>query len=190
MLAEPNQFQTTVRTVEEWIQDNLVSPAGQLIRDTPIGDEVDDLQRLYGRGGLCLGIEWAFRGLVECEYAPWPPESTTDGLTADLCIRRARCSLEFVGMCFIDFGGEKFPLRVELELSDTFRSVSRFTAYIGNVDPRTGAPPRLGPEAMILRDRDESGRYTDTCLLLTRRPVAIEWTLAVAATPERIASLS
>lgn len=162
--------------LKEWIQDHLVAPARELIDDTPLGGEVDDLDRLHGRDGLCLGIEGVVRALVDSEYASWPRGSTTDGLIADLCVKTGPANLEFVGMCFIDFSGKRFPLRAAMTLSDDLRNLVRFAAYIGNVDSRSGAPPQLPPSSMILPERDEDGRNPVPYVVVKHRLVPITWT--------------
>jgi hypothetical protein len=175
--------------VDDWIQEHLVAPARQLIRDTPLGGEVSDLGRLNGIDGLCVGIEGTFLDLARHEYSGWPAESTTDGLIAELCIRSGSCQLDFMGMCFIDFSGEQFPLRTEIDLSDDLGELARFAAYIGNVDPRTAAPPRLPEWAMIVPERDENGGHPVAFLLMKRTQLPIEWTLAFSVNSADVTGL-
>lgn len=161
----------------EWLQENLVAPTAHVLDDLRVGEEYRDIGE---DRGLCIGIEGLIRYEAPAQYQPWPPESTTDGLTGDLCIKIADHTIEFVGMCWIDFGGQAFPLRAQIQLTPDHREPARFTAQIGEVDPKTGAPPRLPPGSMIIPSRNEDGNNPIPELLAGRRvhsPIA--WTQVV-----------
>jgi hypothetical protein len=85
-------------------------------------------------------------------------------------------------MCYIDFSGERFPLRTDIELSDDLTKLVRFSAYIGNVDPDTGAPPRLPEDSIIIPEHPDDGSPSVPYVVIKRRLAPIEWTLAFSIT--------
>ena len=130
-----------LETVGDWHQDHLVSPVDDLLGLIPEGSEVTDLDR-YQR--LAKGIDGVFRTEVAAQYPGWPPGSTTDGASVDICFRCGRQSLEVIGLMYIDFGGEVLPFRALIERTESLISLDGF---IGQVDDRTGHPlgSRQGP---------------------------------------------
>ena len=162
-----------------WVELYLVEPARDLLSSTALGDEVTDLGRCQK---LCTGIEGVFRSEVQ-GYAGWPPESTTDGLVPGLCVRTGDNTIELVAMCWIDFGGEKFPLRAVVTLDASRAELAMYTAEIGEVEPDTGAPPRLHRDAMILPSRDINGRNPKPELLVGHRSGPITWQAVVEYIP-------
>ena len=123
--------------MDRWLEQNLIEPARDLLASTVVGEEVTDLDRCQK---LCTGIELVFRSEVH-RYSSWPPESTTDGMVPGLCLRTGDSTIEMIGMCWIDFGGMKFPLRAVITLSPDRSELAMYTAQIGEVDQATGAPP-------------------------------------------------
>jgi hypothetical protein len=91
--------------VGDWHQDYLVSPADDLLGLIPEGSEVTDLDRCQR---LAEGIDGVFRTEVAAQYPGWPPGSTTDGASVDICFRCGRQSLEVIGLMYIDFGARSF----------------------------------------------------------------------------------
>ena len=71
----------------DWHQDYLVSPADDLLGLIPEGSEVTDLDRCQR---LAEGIDGVFRTEVAAQYPGWPPGSTTDGASVDICFRCGR----------------------------------------------------------------------------------------------------
>jgi hypothetical protein len=147
-----------LETVGDWHQDHLVSPVDDLLGLIPEGSEVTDLDRYQrlakGIDGvfrteaaaqrLAEGIDGVFRTEVAAQYPGWPPGSTTDGASVDICFRCGRQSLEVIGLMYIDFGGEVLPFRALIERTESLISLDGF---IGQVDDRTGHPlgSRQGP---------------------------------------------
>jgi len=100
-----------------------------------------------------------------------------------LCLRAGDGTIEMIGMCWIDFGGTKFPLRAVITLSNDHSELARYTAQIGEVDQATGAPPRLHRDSMILPSRDENGQNPEAELLVGHRTRPIIWQTAFEYDP-------
>jgi hypothetical protein len=157
-----------------WQQRNLVEPVEELLALVPVGDEVRDRERCER---LALGVEGVFRSELGAQYAGWPPESTTDGSSVDLCVRSSTDTLDVVGLMWIDFGDEVFPYRAEITraaAAEAGASVS-LVGYIGQIDPRTGRPPRLPAGTLVVPVRDDGKRPPTTELIVGRRQVPIVW---------------
>jgi hypothetical protein len=162
--------------VTGWLQEYVVEPARDLLASIPIGDEQGDIDQC---DKLSTGIEGVLRAELAAQYRPWPRESTTDGTSVDVCRRLGDDTIEVIGMSSIDFGGERFPVRAVIELSADHSNLTGFTAQIGEVDPRTGAPPRFPQGTLILPRRDDQDRYIDAELLVGRRARSINWRTAI-----------
>ena len=156
--------------MDDWHQDYLVSPADDLLGLIPEGSEVTDLGRCRR---LAEGIDRVFETEVAAQYPGWPPGSTTDGGLVDICFRCGRRSLEVIGLMYIDFGGEVFPFRALIERTESLISLDGFT---GQVDDRTGHPPRLPAGTLInpARGGDQSAPAPE--LILGHRALPIVWT--------------
>lgn len=154
-----------------WFEEHVDFPVDDLLSRLSVGDEVPDLERCQK---LATGIEALFRSEARAQYAGWPPESTTDGSRVDLCIRARSDSLDVAGLVWIGFGGAVFPFRAEIKRSAD-RSIS-VTGYIGQVDPKTGEPPRLPEGTFVVSVRDERGRNPVAELIVGRRQIRITWT--------------
>ena len=154
----------------DWFSEYILVPYLNLMSSLDVGEDVRDLARC---NILSAGIEGVLRSEL-WRYAGWPPDTTTDGTSIDFCVRTHVDTLDVAGMTWIDFGGARFPSRAQLRRnSDGSVSV---TAFVGNVDPTDGSPPRLPSGTMILVERDDDGRHPVAQLLLGRRQVPIEWT--------------
>jgi hypothetical protein len=160
---------------------HFVEGTRAVIEETSVGREFAELDLLPE--DLLLGVEGTFLSEVANRYAPWPSGSTTDGLIPALCTRPQANTLELVGMCLIDFTGERFPLRVRIELSDDLSSLVSFVAEIGEVAEVTGEPPRLPASSMILPQRDDKGGKPDPQLVTGHRVRPIRWRHAFMVTP-------
>ncbi|HEV7759962.1 MAG TPA: hypothetical protein VGO78_13270 [Acidimicrobiales bacterium] len=140
-----------------------------LLAGLAVGDETDDPD-LCDRLGF--GIEGLFRFELPAQWAAWPLDSTTDGSIAVLCRRVDLDTLVVAGLTWIDFGGALFPFRTELQR--TADGSVAVTGYVGQVDARTGAPPRLpGGTVMVPGPAGPE-------LIVGRRQVLITWTRAFA----------
>jgi len=117
---------------------------------------------------LDLGIEGLFRSVMPTQYAAWPPGSTTDGTDVALCRRSGVDVLMATGLTYVDFSGSCFPSRVDVRPTAD-RSVV-VTGYIGEVDARTGAPPRLPDGTLVVPG--PAGPE----LIVGRRQIQIAWT--------------
>ena len=174
----------------DWQQDDLVPPVDDLLRSIPQGEAAlaqgvaapiqgrlraadfhfmdrDQSQR------LAKGIDAVFGTEVAAQYPGWPSGSTTDGASVDICFRSGPRSLEVVGLMYIDFGGEVFPFRALIERTESLISLDGF---IGQVDDRTGHPPRLPAGTLInpAGGGDQSAPAPE--LILGRRALPIVWT--------------
>jgi hypothetical protein len=138
-----------------------------------VGDEVRDRERCQPLGGV---VESIFRNELH-RYAGWPPESTTDGSTVDLCVRTGPRSLDVVGLTYVDFSGRAFPYRAEI--TRTGPSSLHVALSIGQVDPQTGAVPRLPVGTLVIPVRDDDDRHPVAELIVGRRQVPIVWTKVV-----------
>jgi len=157
--------------VATWFDGYVAEPVDELLSLLPVGGEVEDLERCQLLG---TGIEGVFRTEVAAQYAGWPPESTTDGSRVDLCVRSGTSSLDVAGVMWIDFAGEVFPFRAEIgRAADGSTSV---VGYIGQVDPRTGEPPRLPRGTLIVPVSGDRGRGTHAELIVGRQQMPIAWT--------------
>jgi hypothetical protein len=156
--------------VGDWQQNYLVSSVDDLVASIPERCEVADLARCQR---LSEGIDGVFRTEVAAQYPGWPPGSTTDGASVDICFRRARHSLEVIGLMYIDFAGEVFPFRALIERTGSSISLDGF---IGEVDARTGRPPRLPAGTMINPVREGTKSAPTPELLSGRRASPIVWT--------------
>lgn len=123
---------------------------------------------------LADGIDCVFRN-EGARYLGWPPGSTTDGSDISFCVRSCDYSIDAVGTTFIDFGGELFPFRVRITAVNDSATIS---ADIGQVDPDTGAPPRLPAGSVIVPVRDWGEGTPIAELIVGRRQVPIVWTKA------------
>jgi hypothetical protein len=134
---------------------------------------VTDLDRCQQ---LAEGIDGVFRTEVVAQYSGWPPGSTTDGASVDICFRSGRYSLEVIGLMYIDFAGEVFPYRALIERTGSLMSLDGF---IGQVDVQTGRPPRLPPGTLINSVREGSRSVPTPELMSGRRASPIVWTKVV-----------
>lgn len=119
---------------------------------------------------LALGIEGLFRSVMPTQCAGWPPGSTTDGTDVALCRRTGADVLVAIGLTYVDFGGECFPSRVDI--GRTADGSVMVTGYVGEVEARTGAPPRLPGGTLVVPG--PAGPE----LIVGRRQVPIAWTKA------------
>lgn len=190
VIGHPGTLSVTFVDMHAWLRQYLIEPSAALVQSMAVGEDLRDLEPCRT---ICTGIEGLFRDQVEQQYAAWPRGSTTDGFTADVCIRAAERTIMVVGMCWLDFTGRQFPLRATIELDADEKQLSTFTAEIGETDQRTGAPPLLRAGSMLLPDRDDDGNLRDVELLVGRRPTPIRWTTAftfLGGDPEGPAPLS
>lgn len=135
----------------------------------PVGGEVDDLARC---AALATGLDGLFRTEAAAQYSGWPPGSTTDGTSIQLCFRVDDDTLDVAGMTNIDFDGSAFPCRARMRrTSDGSAAV---TAYVGEVNPYSGEPPRMPAGTMIIPVRD--GGQPRAQLLLGHKQTRIFWT--------------
>jgi hypothetical protein len=156
------------RAQDKWPDVYLVAPVDGILRQFPDGSEVPpDLCRQLGDG-----IDGVFRTEVATQYPGWPPGSTTDGASVDICVRSGARSLEVIGRMYIDFGGEVFPFRALIERAESSISLDGF---IGQVDGKTGNPPRLhGTLINPVREDNQSAPRPE--LFAGHRRSPIEWT--------------
>jgi hypothetical protein len=154
-----------------WFDEYVVAPYSELVASIPVRGEVSDLQRC---DTLAIGIEGLFRAHVRAQYGGWPPESTTDGTAIQFCVRPNEDTLDVAGVTWIDFDGSLFPSRAEVRRTqDRLTSV---TAYIGEVDARNGAPPRMPPGTLIVPVKSDENELAVPHLILGRRQLPITWT--------------
>lgn len=150
--------------------DDLVVPLQDLLASTPVGGEVERARCEQ----LAAAIDGLFRTEAALQYSGWPPGSTTGGTTIHLCVRPEADTLDVVGLTFIDFDGAVFPSRVRLRRrSDGSTSV---TAFIGDVNPYSGEPPRLPAGTRILPVRDHDDGRPRPELVVGPKQTPIRWT--------------
>lgn len=154
-----------------WFDERVVAPLDAALVSVPVGAEVQDEDRCRELG---TAIEGLFRREVKAQYASWPPESTTDGTRIDFCLRSSEDTLEVAGVTWIDFDGSVFPFRALL--TRTANGSASVTAYIGEVDKGTGAPPRLKRGTLIFTVREKDGEPPVPELIVGRRQIPIAWT--------------
>lgn len=148
----------------------MLDPARSLISATEVGADVRDAVAVESLG---LGIEGCFRAGVANAYAGWPSGYTTDGRTVGICTRSGDATLDVAGLMWLDFTAHVFPFRAVVTVADNAGSLA---AYIGAVDPATGAPPRLSAGTVILPIRSEDGALVGVQMIVGRRQVPIDWT--------------
>ena len=153
---------------DEWPDREIIATVDSILRQFPDGGAVPlDLCQQ-----LAEGIDQVFRTEVATQYPGWPSGSTTDGALVDICVRSGASSLEVVGRMFIDFGGEVFPFRAIIERAESSTSLDGF---IGQVDDKTGNPPRLhGTFIIPVREDNQSAPRPE--LIAGHRRSPIEWT--------------
>lgn len=175
IIGRPGTLSVAFVDMHAWLRQYLIEPTAAFLESMAVGEDLRDLEP---RRTICTGIEGLFRDQVEQQYAAWPRGSTTDGFTADVCVKTAERTIVVVGMCWLDFTGRQFPLGATIELDADETQLSTFTAEIGETHERTGAPSPLRASSMLLPDRDEDGNLLDVELLVGRRPTPIRWTTA------------
>ena len=153
-----------------WQQEYLISPVDDLLRLIPEGSEVTDLDRCER---LAVGIDGVFRTEVKAQYAGWTLGATTDGAKVDICVRTGSSSLDVIGLMYIDFSGEVFPFRALIERTESSVSI---VGFIGQVDERTGQPPRLPIGTLINPVRDPDQPAPTPELISGHRLSPISWT--------------
>jgi hypothetical protein len=159
--------------VKGWFEAYMRERADELFSLLSVGEEVQD-RELERCRKLSAGVEGVFRSEARAQYPGWPPESTTDGARVDFCVRSGTRSLDVAGVMWIDFAGAVFPFRAEIgRAADGSVSV---IGYIGQVDAKTGEPPRLPRGTLIVSVQDERGPTSE--LIVGRRQVPIAWTKA------------
>jgi hypothetical protein len=121
-----------------------------------------------------MGIDAVFRTEAVAQYSGWPTGSTTDGTRIQLCVRTEEGTLEVAGVTNIDFDGSVFPSRARLRR--TVDGSASITAYIGEVNPYSGEPPRMPAGTMIIVVRDGGPPRAE--LLLGHEQTRIFWTKA------------
>ena len=131
VIGHPGTLSVTFVDMHAWLRQYLIEPSAALVQSMAVGEDLRDLEPCRT---ICTGIEGLFRDQVEQQYAAWPRGSTTDGFTADVCIRAAERTITVVGMCWLDFTGRQFPLRATIELDADEKQLSTFTAEIGETD--------------------------------------------------------
>jgi hypothetical protein len=164
----------TLGEVGDWRQEHLVSPVDDLLRLIPEGGAMADRHRCRR---LAEGIDMVFRTEVSAQYSGWPPGSTTDGALADICVRSGRYSLEAIGLMYIDIAGDMFPFRAVIERTESLLSMDGF---IGQVDERTGHPPRLPRGTLVNPVRDGSQSAPVPELISGHRASPIAWKKALS----------
>lgn len=112
---------------------------------------------------------------ASAQYEAWPSGSTTDGTVIDLITRMDETTLEAIGMTYIDFGGDLFPSRVVVTVEEAASSI---VGFIGQIDDRTGAPPRLPAGTLINTPRDPDTGIVTPTLIIGHREVLPVWTRA------------
>jgi hypothetical protein len=156
------------RAQDKWPDRWLVAPVDGILRQVPDGSAVPlDLCHQ-----LADGIDMVFRTEVAAQYPGWPPGSTTDGALVDICVRSGARSLEVVGRMFINFDNGVFPFRALIERAESSISLDGF---IGQVDDKTGHPPRL-LGAVIIPVREDNQSSPRLELIAGHRQSPIEWT--------------
>ena len=166
-VIEVDPPEPTLRTDRDWLHLWVFGPCLDLL--------ATGLLREIGRDRakeLRTGIEGLFRSQVRSEYRGWSPESTTDGSSVDFCRRTTDDQIEIWGTTYLDFDGDVFPFRAVISADEDVSSVE---LYVGNTDPRTGAPPRYR-DAVLVPVRDDDGEIVAAELIVGRRQLAIEWT--------------
>jgi hypothetical protein len=130
---------------------------------------------------LLAGVDALIRrGLREqCEL--WPPEWSTDGVSAYRCVRQGALVAEIVGLCWAFTprleAHATFPVRASFELDAASDGrLSWFRCDIGEMDSAAGAFPQFAGGTMMLIDGDEPDSVQ---LLVGRRPRTIAWTPAI-----------
>lgn len=146
--------------------------ATHLLGLTAVGEVVDRDQA----DRLSAGIEGLFRQEVAALYAGWPPGSTTDGTSVDICMRTGPSLLEVAGITFIDFDGSVFPFRATIEVLDDGSCSVRL--FIGEDGLDTGSPPRFPSGALVVPVDAPDGLVVE--LIVGRRQVSIVWTQVLA----------
>jgi hypothetical protein len=165
--------------VQQWYQDGIVGPA-RLLRDALAVGDVADSDRHPAADTIEMAIEALFRGEAKAQYAGWPREMTTDGSVAHLVVRPAEDTVVVAGSTCADFGPDAFPHRAEVVLDQ--QGSATFTLQVGEVDARTGAPPRLTGPILVAGTID--GQVTLE-LILGRRQIPITWTTVVELGPAK-----
>jgi hypothetical protein len=149
--------------VDDWERTWLVAPVEELLARLPEGGQ--ELDPAVCRR-LDLGIEGLFRRIRD-QYEPWPAGTTTDGSVVAFCRRTGAETIEAYGMTDVDFGGQAFPFQAEIQR--TGEDDLRVTLAIGQVDQRTGEPPRFPRGTLVVPTPEPE-------LIVGRRQVAIGWT--------------
>jgi hypothetical protein len=157
--------------VDAWQEDWIVGPVDDILSHFPDGSEVP----LGQCQGLGQGIDGVFRTQVGTQFRGWPPGSTTDGASVDICIKRGPSLLEVVGLMYIDLEGETFPYRALISRTESKVSLQGF---IGQVDETTG-PPRLARGSLINPVRNEEDSVPTPELFVGRHRSPIVWTEAL-----------
>jgi len=166
--------------MDTWSEQYFLEPLRSLLAAMSVGEATrDGLSDGASWGSeplrlLSIGVEGRLRTELQ-RYAGWPPESTTDGSDIEIVRRSSENTIEIWGMAWIDFAGEMFPFRAELEERG---SGAELRMWIGDVDANTGQPPRLKRGALLVPVTDNDGQRTGVELIDGRQQRAVEWTAA------------
>jgi hypothetical protein len=156
--------------VESWFEQYVRAPALGLLESLPVSGQTVDHDECQA---LAVGIDGCFMIEAPHQYAPWPPESTTDGTAVSLITRIDERTLDAVGVTYIDFSGEVFPSRALVVVDNEATTV---VGFIGQTDERTGAPPRLPRGTLINTPRDLDRGVVTPTLIVGRREILPKWT--------------
>lgn len=154
-----------------WLEEEVRAPATELLESLSVGGQTVDPEECER---LSRGVNGCFYAAAPAQYASWPSGSTADGTVVYLITRIDEQTLEVVGITWLDFGAGVFPSRALVTVGE--RSV-RVTGFIGHVDRRTGAPPRLPRSGTLIDTPGDSGVVSPT-LIAGHREVQLEWTKA------------
>ena len=178
--------------MNDWLDRYLIDSTAEVLASLAVGEELHDLEvdRV-----LSIGIDGVLRAELPVQDERWPPGSTTDGFSIDVCRRTAGDTIEVIGLCWFDFSGRQFLVRATVGLDPSRRELSGLTVEIGSVEVderptgrtsdrgagrgpapvRGDAPPLIPGGSMVLPRRDDDGRFLKAELIVRRRPHPILW---------------
>jgi hypothetical protein len=150
-----------------WWDDLVVAPVDALFARLAVGEGVDDPELC---DPIAMGVDGLFLVVAPEQCAGWPAASTVDGTVVSWCSRPDADTLTVAGFTHVDFSTEGFPSRVDFRRGSDDQPLLTAIGYIGQVDPVTGAPPRLPSGSFLLPGPDGLE------LIAGRRQVPVTWT--------------
>jgi hypothetical protein len=152
-----------------WIEHDLIRPVEEVLSSVPVAGEsrAADLGQTLG-----TSLNAVFNDRID-QYASWPPGSWIDGATVELCTRSDANSLDVVGFMYLNGTAATFPYRAQITLAAD--GSVHVVGSLGQVDERTGCPPRLPTGCLIVSAQDDHGASHPE-LILGHHQVPIAWT--------------